>query len=118
LPHQRDGPVSQATTPGPEETERTPLLPLPEIPRKAFSPAPDSPPEPTTIRHRQRRPRGRGFSVRLIAEPGVDGLRAFRALLKIALRRFGLRAIEAPELEPSMTLGAGDNDGPARTRRA
>jgi hypothetical protein len=47
LPHKRDGPVSQATTPGPEETESGPLLPLPEIPRKAFPPAPL--PKPITV---------------------------------------------------------------------
>jgi hypothetical protein len=38
------------------------------------------------------------FSVTFVAEPGVDGIKAFRALLKSALRRFGLRAIDAREL--------------------
>jgi hypothetical protein len=37
------------------------------------------------------------FTVRLRAEPGVDPIRAMRALLKAALRRFGLRAISAEE---------------------
>ena len=38
------------------------------------------------------------FALRLVAaKPGVDGIRALRALLKVALRRFGLRAIEARE---------------------
>ena len=31
--------------------------------------------------------------------PGVDGIRSFRALRKVALRRFGLRAIDARELD-------------------
>jgi len=38
------------------------------------------------------------FSVTFVAEPGVDGIKAFRALLKSALRRFGLRAIDVREL--------------------
>jgi hypothetical protein len=37
--------------------------------------------------------------VRLYAEPGVDGIKSFRALLKVALRRFGLRAIDAREIQ-------------------
>jgi hypothetical protein len=37
--------------------------------------------------------------VRLYPEPGVDGIRSFRALLKVALRRFGLRAIDAREIQ-------------------
>jgi hypothetical protein len=37
------------------------------------------------------------FLVRLRTEPGVDGIRSLRTLLKIALRRLGLRAIEAKE---------------------
>jgi hypothetical protein len=58
----------------------------------------------------------RAFVLTLRAEPGVDGIRAFRALLKIALRRFGLRVVDAREIyEPPMTLRAGDNDGPPRT---
>jgi hypothetical protein len=36
--------------------------------------------------------------VRLYAEPGVDGIKAFRALLKAALRRYGLRAVDAREI--------------------
>jgi hypothetical protein len=31
--------------------------------------------------------------------PGVDGIKSFRALLKVALRRYGLRAIDARELD-------------------
>jgi hypothetical protein len=33
--------------------------------------------------------------VRLYAEPGVDGIKSFHALLKVVLRRFGLRAVDA-----------------------
>ena len=36
--------------------------------------------------------------MRLVALPGVDGIKSFRALLKTALRRFGLRAIDVREL--------------------
>jgi len=38
------------------------------------------------------------FSATFVAEPGVDGIKSFRALLKSALRRFGLRAIDCVEL--------------------
>jgi hypothetical protein len=38
------------------------------------------------------------FTVRFVAEPGVDAIKSFRALLKTALRRFGLRATDAREL--------------------
>jgi hypothetical protein len=43
------------------------------------------------------------FVLRLRPEPGVDApraLRGMRILLKIALRRFGLRTIEARQEEP------------------
>jgi hypothetical protein len=33
------------------------------------------------------------FVIRLRAEPRVDAIRALRAFLKVALRRFGLRAL-------------------------
>jgi hypothetical protein len=33
------------------------------------------------------------FVVRLRPEPHVDAIKALRALLKVALRRFGLRAV-------------------------
>lgn len=47
-----------------------------------------------------RRPVARPiFLLRLRPEPGVDAIRALRALLKAALRRFGLRAIHAEELK-------------------
>ena len=49
MPHKRDGPASQATTAGPRETSADCFLPLPEPPRKAFPPAPNSPPEPITV---------------------------------------------------------------------
>ena len=37
------------------------------------------------------------FIVTLTPEPGVDAIRALRAVLKTALRRHGLRAIDARE---------------------
>jgi hypothetical protein len=49
------------------------------------------------------------FSVTLVALPGVDGIKSFRALLKAALRRFGLRAIDVRE------LSARDEDERARS---
>ena len=39
------------------------------------------------------------FMIELVARPGVDGIRALRALLKIALRTFQLRCIEAREIK-------------------
>jgi len=42
------------------------------------------------------------FTVRLRPErPGVDPTRALRALLKVALRRFGLRALSVDEDKPN-----------------
>lgn len=35
------------------------------------------------------------FRIELVARPGVDAERALRALLKIALRTFNLRCVEA-----------------------
>jgi len=46
----------------------------------------------------KRRENPRAFVLHLRAEPGVDGIRSLRSLLKLALRRFGLRAIDAREL--------------------
>jgi len=37
------------------------------------------------------------FVVRLTPLPGVDGIKALRAVLKILLRRFGLRALSVRE---------------------
>jgi hypothetical protein len=42
----------------------------------------------------------RAFVVHLRAERDVDAIRSLRALLKVALRRFGLRAVEVREVEP------------------
>jgi hypothetical protein len=39
------------------------------------------------------------FRIELVARPGVDAVRALKALLKIALRTFELRCIEAREIE-------------------
>jgi hypothetical protein len=41
------------------------------------------------------------FTATFVATPGTDGLKAFRALLKSALRRFGLRAIDVRECTPA-----------------
>jgi hypothetical protein len=38
--------------------------------------------------------------VTFVALPGVDGLRSFRMLLEVALRRFGLRAIDVRQCAP------------------
>jgi hypothetical protein len=37
------------------------------------------------------------FTLQLQPLPGVDGIRSFRALVKVALRRFELRAIDVRE---------------------
>jgi hypothetical protein len=102
LPHQRDGPASQATTAGPQEPTANCFLPRPRLPRKAFPPAPNSPKPyiPRASPRRQHSARWHVFSVRLYAEPGVDGVRALHALLKFARRRFGLRAFDVRELDP------------------
>ena len=39
------------------------------------------------------------FSIRVRAEPGVDAIKSLRALLKVSLRRFGLRAVDATEIQ-------------------
>jgi hypothetical protein len=102
LTHKRDGPAPQGTTPRPEGAERTPFLPLPEISRKPAPAARTPSQKPTTDRRRRRQdPSWRGFSVCLYAMPGVDGIRSFRALLKVALRRYGLRAVDAREIHGS-----------------
>jgi hypothetical protein len=55
------------------------------------------------------------FTATFVATPGVDGLRSFRALLKVALRRFGLRAIDVRELHDEPTRETTD-DHPQRTQ--
>jgi hypothetical protein len=44
------------------------------------------------------------FLIRLRAEPGIDAVRALRGFLKLALRRYGLRAIEAREERTNMSV--------------
>jgi hypothetical protein len=50
------------------------------------------------------------FLVRLCALPGVDGIRALRAALKVLLRRFGLKcvSIEIEKTNPRSTGGVND----------
>jgi hypothetical protein len=43
------------------------------------------------------------YRVTLRPEPNVDGIRALRAMLKAALRRFGLRAIHVMEAPTEQT---------------
>jgi hypothetical protein len=51
-----------------------------------------------STRHRRARPEKQStFVLTLRAVPGVDGIRALRAVLKTALRRHGLRATNARE---------------------
>ena len=38
------------------------------------------------------------FVLRLRARPGTDGIRGLKAILKIALRRYGLRALDVREV--------------------
>jgi hypothetical protein len=50
------------------------------------------------------------FVVTLEPLKGVDGIRAIRAFLKLALRRFGLRCVDIQELpEPQRTSGISVN---------
>src|SRR5262249_12570415 len=51
--------------------------------------------------HRTTLHRPATFSATFVALPGVDGIKSFRMLLKVALRRFGLRAIDVRELPPN-----------------
>jgi hypothetical protein len=44
---------------------------------------------------------GATFAVTFCALPGVDGVRALRAMLKRALRSYGLRAIATYEVSPA-----------------
>jgi hypothetical protein len=91
---------------GQRKTKATLFLPLPEISRKPASAVRDPSPKPAiSTRRRRQDPSWRGFSVRLYAEPGVDGIRSFRALLKVALRRFGLRAVDAREIHEDENRG-------------
>jgi hypothetical protein len=43
----------------------------------------------------------RAFVLLLQAEPGVDAIKALRALLKTALRRYGLRALDVRQCAPA-----------------
>jgi hypothetical protein len=96
LPHKRDGPAPQRTTPGPGQIdERARLLPRLKFPRNTRA-------RPTTPKnHRPRRRQEgpwRGFSVRLYVRPGTDGAHALYVLLRLAAQRFGLEVGEVREI--------------------
>jgi hypothetical protein len=100
MPHQRDGPVSQATTPGPEGTEQTLPLPLPEILRKAFPPAPDSPPKPIIVKSRPRRrasiaERQQAREVARFAHACVDAGHPLLVTLALIAKRFPAVSLDA-----------------------
>ena len=82
--------------------------------RAPFYPASRS---PSKFSHRDHFPtciilqRPPTFHVTFVAQPGVDGLKAFRALLKSALRRFGLRAIDVRELTDETQTRENSNGG-------
>jgi hypothetical protein len=60
---------------------------------------------PSSLKISEHRPI---FIVRLRAERGIDAIRALRALLKTALRRFGLRAVSLDaEAEAAMSFAIG-----------
>jgi hypothetical protein len=44
------------------------------------------------------------YTIKLRPLPGVDAVRALRALLKHALRRCGLKAVSVEEGEPTVKL--------------
>jgi hypothetical protein len=52
------------------------------------------------------------FVLRLRADPGIDAVRALRALLKVALRQLGLRCVEAYQEYPSCEPGAKHEGNP------
>jgi hypothetical protein len=41
------------------------------------------------------------FVLTLVARPGIDSIKALRALLKLALRKYQLRCVAVEELPPS-----------------
>ena len=50
------------------------------------------------------------YVVELRPEPGIDGVRALRALLKLGLRRFGLRCVRVEELSALPPKNAGSRN--------
>ena len=93
MPHKRDGPAPQRTTPGQGVDERAPSVPHLESLRKS---ARTSTPQHRRSRRRQDRS-WRGFSVRLYLKPGSDA-HALYALLKLAAQRYGLEVASVDEI--------------------
>jgi hypothetical protein len=100
LPHKRDGPAPQRTTPSQRADERALSLPRPEFQRKSARTASPSPHR----RSRRRQERSwRGFSVRLYCPPSSDGAHALYAFLKLAAQRYGLEVGDVREIsEPQL----------------
>jgi hypothetical protein len=80
------------------------VLSFPETRRFTSAPRPK---QGTAVPHNATRTRmlnhpkhvcPRTFTLTLRVLPGVDGTRALRALLKTALRKFGLRCVSAEEI--------------------
>jgi hypothetical protein len=95
LPHKRDGPAPQRTTPGQGQIdERARLLPRLKFLRKSARTT-----TPSHHRSRRRQDRSwRGFSVRLYAPPTTDGAHALYAFLKLAAQRYGLEVGDVQEI--------------------
>jgi hypothetical protein len=98
MPHKRDGPVSQGTTPGPGKDERALVLPRQKFLRNTFART-TSPRSHSRSQRRQDPARiWRGFSVRLYAPPTSDGAHALYLLLRVAAQRFGLEVGDVREI--------------------
>jgi hypothetical protein len=99
LPHKRDGPAPQGTTPSQKADERAPSLPRRKFPRN--TPARTASPH-SHRRSRRRQDHWRGFSVRLYVRPGADGVHALYAFLKLTAQRYGLEVGDVREIsDPS-----------------
>jgi hypothetical protein len=96
MPHKREGPAPQETTPSQgQKGEVGPrLLPPPKTLRK---PGRITSPQHRRTRRRPDDPSWRGFSVRLYLKPGSDA-HALYALLRLAAERFGLEVASVDEI--------------------